>query len=249
LRFKISEGKQMTFENVGVLAAIFAGAVSFLSPCVLPLVPGYVSFIAGNGSAAQTSRGATLFLSICFVLGFSAVFISLGASTTLLSGLLLRFRTESMVVGGILIVIFGLFTAGLLNVPMLQRDLRFHNVGTGGQPAGAFILGIAFGFGWTPCIGPILGAILTMSAFSETAADGILLLGAYSFGLAVPFVASAWFADGIGQRLARFKRTGRILKLASGGIMVVMGIAMMTGQLQRVSYWLLETFPQFQQIG
>jgi cytochrome c-type biogenesis protein len=183
------------------------------------------------------------------VLGFSAVFISLGASTTLLSGLLLRFRTESMVIGGALIVIFGLFTAGLLNVPWMQRDLRFHSIGKGGQPVGAFILGIAFGFGWTPCIGPILGTILTMSAFSETAADGILLLGAYSFGLGVPFVASAWFADGIGQRLAKLRSAGRTLKLASGGIMVVMGVAMMTGQLQRVSYWLLETFPQFQQIG
>ena len=239
----------MTFENVGILAAIVAGAVSFFSPCVLPLVPGYVSFIAGSSSAAATNRLSTLLLSLCFVLGFSAVFISLGASTTLLSGLLLRFRTESMVIGGALIVIFGLFTAGLLNVPWMQRDLRFHSIGKGGQPVGAFILGIAFGFGWTPCIGPILGTILTMSAFSETAADGILLLGAYSFGLGVPFVASAWFADGIGQRLAKLRSAGRTLKLASGGIMVVMGVAMMTGQLQRVSYWLLETFPQFQQIG
>ena len=196
----------MTFENVGILAAIVAGAVSFFSPCVLPLVPGYVSFIAGNGSAAAANRFSTLLLSLCFVLGFSAVFISLGASTTLLSGLLLRFRTESMVIGGALIVIFGLFTAGLLNVPLMQRDLRFHSIGKGGQPVGAFILGIAFGFGWTPCIGPILGTILTMSAFSETAADGILLLGAYSFGLGVPFVASAWFADGIGQRLAKLRQ-------------------------------------------
>jgi cytochrome c-type biogenesis protein len=239
----------MTFEDVGLFAALAAGAVSFLSPCVLPLVPGYVSFIAGNGDAAPVGRFRTVVLSLFFVLGFSTIFIALGASTTLLSGLLLKFRTESAIVGGILIVLFGLFTAGLLNFSVMQRDFRFHTLGAGGHPVSAYVLGIAFGFGWTPCIGPVLGVILTMSALSETAFDGLKLLGAYSLGLGIPFVLSALFADGIGQRLSRFRGAGKALKLTSGGIMVLMGLAMMTGQLQRFSYWLLETFPQFQQVG
>ncbi|MFN0190568.1 MAG: cytochrome c biogenesis CcdA family protein [Aestuariivirga sp.] len=236
-------------ESIGVAAAITAGMVSFASPCVLPLVPGYISFIAGNSPSSAPSRFKTLALSLCFVLGFSAVFIGLGASTTLLSGFLLRYRTEGEIIGGLIVIVFGLFTAGILNIPALQRDVRFHNLGAGGGPGGAAVLGVAFGFGWTPCIGPILGAILTLSATAESASGGVLLLAAYSLGLGVPFVLSAWFADTIGQRLARFRRAGLILKVAAGGIMVAMGLAMATGKLSEFSYWLLDTFPVFQSIG
>jgi cytochrome c-type biogenesis protein len=239
----------LAFENLGLVAAGAAGAVSFLSPCVLPLVPGYVSFIAGNSDTAKSSRFKTLVLSLCFVAGFSLVFVALGASTTLLSSLLLRYRTETAIIGGLLIIVFGLFTAGILQLPLLQRDLRFHRLGTGGHQSGAFILGIAFGFGWTPCIGPVLGTILTLSSVSETAESGVVLLLAYSLGLGIPFILSAWFADDIGQRLSRWKGFGRIMKVLTGGIMVLMGAAMMTGQLQRFSYWLLEAFPILQRIG
>lgn len=239
----------MAFEYIGLTAAVAAGTVSFLSPCVLPLVPGYLAFIAGNSAMAASDRFRTLILSVCFVAGFSAVFVSLGASTTLLSSLLMQFRTESAIVGGLLIIVFGLFTAGLFQLPFLQQDVRFHNLGAGGHHGGSFLLGIAFGFGWTPCIGPVLGAILTLSSVTDTAGSGFGLLLAYSLGLGIPFVVSAWFAEGIGQRLHRFRRIGRIMKVATGGVMVLMGVAMITGQLQRFSYWLLEAFPLLQQIG
>lgn len=239
----------MAFEHLGLTAAVAAGTVSFLSPCVLPLIPGYLAFIAGNSDTKTSDRLRTLILSICFVAGFSAVFVGLGASTTLLSSVLLQYRTESAVAGGLLIIVFGLFTAGVFQLPFLQRDLRFHNLGAGGHHGGSFLLGIAFGFGWTPCIGPVLGTILTLSSVTDTAGSGLALLLAYSLGLGIPFVVSAWFAEGIGQRLYHFRKFGRIMKVATGGVMVLMGIAMTTGQLQRFSYWLLEAFPLLQQIG
>lgn len=239
----------MNFEGISVFAAVTAGLISFLSPCVLPLVPGYVSFIAGNAADGEKDYLRTLSLSLCFVLGFSAVFIALGASTTLLSGLLLSYRTETAVIGGVLIIMFGLFTSGLVNIPMMQRELKFYGPTSGGKPLSAGLLGLAFGFGWTPCIGPVLGAILTLAAVSATAGTGVILLSAYSLGLGIPFILSAMFADALAQRLTGLRNAGRILKIVTGLIMVIVGIAMITGHLQSFAFWLLETFPIFQRIG
>lgn len=241
--------------NIGVLTAFIAGVVSFLSPCVLPLVPGYLSYIAGhsadgaNQPTTARSRYTDFGLSTLFVLGFSTVFIALGASATSLGRLLLAYRYETNIIGGALITLFGLFMTGLIPLPWLARDLRFHTRIAGGRPLGAYGLGLAFGAGWTPCIGPVLGAILTLSAVSSNTGAGIALLSAYALGLGVPFLAAALFTGGLARRLGTLRRFGRALQIGAGAIMMIMGIAVMTGQLARLSYWLLETFPILATIG
>ncbi len=239
--------------NIGILTAFVAGIVSFLSPCVLPLVPGYVSYISGNslrqGDAGVRSAPSTLLLSMCFVLGFSTIFVALGASATALGQLLLSVRYEATIAGGMLIVLFGVFMTGLIRMPWLEQDLRFHGSIRTGHPAGAYVLGFAFGFGWTPCIGPILGGILTVSALSSTVLSGMVLLAVYSLGLGVPFLLSAAFADGLLRRLKTMRRAGRFLQFGAGTVMIVMGITMITGHLTLFSFWLLENFPILTQIG
>ena len=245
----------LEISNIGILTALAAGAISFLSPCVLPLVPGYISYVAGNsgvtGEITRSSgrRLSALLLSTFFVMGFSTVFIALGASAMGISRLLLWYRYEANIIGGAIIILFGVFMTGLVRLPWLQRDFRFHGNIRGGRPIGAYILGLAFGFGWTPCIGPVLGAILTVSALSATASSGVALLGIYSIGLGVPFLLSALFTDGLARRLKRMRRTGQVLQAGAGGVLVVMGIAMITGRLSAFSFWLLERFPVLTTIG
>ncbi|MGE3279971.1 MAG: cytochrome c biogenesis CcdA family protein [Alphaproteobacteria bacterium] len=241
--------------GIGLLTSFAAGIVSFLSPCVLPLVPGYLSYVAGErlaaveGPAVAGTRLAAVRLSVFFVLGFSTVFVILGASATSLGQLLLAYRYEANLAGGIIVILLGLFMMGLAKLPWLQRELRLHPELMGGGPGTAYVIGIAFGFGWTPCIGPILGAILTASAVSATVSEGILLLSVYSLGLGLPFIAAAAFTDGLLARLRMLRRIGRSLQLAAGAVVTAMGIAMLTGQLTRLSYWLLETFPFFARFG
>lgn len=242
--------------SITAITAVFmAGVISFLSPCVLPLVPGYVSYIAGQ-SMAESATSRTLAvrvhavgLSACFVLGFATIFVILGASATALGQALLSYRYQLNLVGGVIVIGFGFFATGLLRPSWLQRDFRFDVVLPGGRPVAAYLLGMAFAFGWTPCIGPMLGAILTVSAASATVAKGVTLLAVYSLGLGIPFLVVALFTGGL---LARFKsigRVGRLLHILAGGVMVLMGIAMITGQLSIFSFWLLETFPKLSTIG
>lgn len=241
--------------NIGVLTAFAAGLISFLSPCVLPLVPGYVSYVAGRSAVensaarASTLRMAALGLSLSFVLGFSTVFIVLGASATALGQLLISYRYELNIVGGTIVILFGLFLAGIVHPFWMLRDARFHSALPGGRPISAYVLGLAFAFGWTPCIGPILGAILTVSAASATVSSGVALLAIYSFGLGVPFLLSALFTDALTTRLKTIGRIGRLLQMAAGGIMILMGLAMITGQLSAFAYWLLDVFPVLATIG
>jgi len=241
--------------NIGVLSAFVAGVISFLSPCVLPLVPGYVSYVAGRApmaapiDATRAPRLPAVGLSLCFVLGFSTVFISLGASATALGQMLLSYRYELNLVGGAIVILFGLLLTGLIRPSWMMREARFHTDLPAGRAASAYVLGLAFAFGWTPCIGPILGAILTVSASSATVADGVALLAIYSLGLGIPFLLAALFTDGLTRRLKAMRRTGWLLQSAAGGIMVVMGFAMVTGQMSTFSFWLLDQFPIFTQIG
>lgn len=242
--------------TLGLAGATAAGFVSFLSPCVLPLVPAYVSYVAGqplHGTQPQMSAGMRInagVMSLFFVLGFSAVFIALGASVTALGQLLLRYRHEANIVGGVIVIAFGLFMLGLMrHVSWFHREVRFHPHPAGGHPAGALLLGVAFGFGWTPCIGPVLGVILTASATQSSVPGGIALLSAYALGLGVPFVLSAVFMRELVGRLKLLRHAGRPLQVAAGVIMVAMGVAMVTGKLTELSYWLLERFPTLGQIG
>ena len=241
--------------GIGLATSFAAGVISFLSPCVLPLVPAYVSYVAGDRLAAlgdavdHRTRFAAMRLSAFFVLGFSTVFVALGASATSLGQLLLAYRYEANLVGGAVVILFGLFMIGLAKLPWLQRELRLHPELKRGGPVAAYLIGLAFAFGWTPCIGPVLGAILTASAVSATVSEGVLLLSLYSLGLGLPFIAAAAFTDSLVARLRVLGRIGRSLQLSAGAVMVAMGVAILTGALTTFSYWLLETFPVFARIG
>ncbi len=234
----------------GAAVAFGAGIVSFLSPCILPLVPAYLSYIAGHRRDAvahdMPARAKTLAMSLFFVLGFSSVFILLGASATALGRLLLHYRYEANIAAGLIVIFFGLLAMGVIKPAWFLRDLRFHPGIEGGKPLAAYLLGIAFGFGWTPCVGPILGAVLALSAVSS---NGISLLAAYSLGLAIPFLACSLFSDVLMARLRQIRGLARMLYGASGAILVITGVAMLTGELARFSVWLLEVFPAFSKIG
>lgn len=246
----------MDTSALGTATAFAAGTLSFLSPCVLPLVPAYMSYVTGQSLApagaavGQTSRTEAALLSLCFVLGFSAVFITLGASASALSRLLLQYRYEAGIGGGALVALFGVvMIVGVERIPFLRRDAHFQTRSVTGNPTAAFVMGLAFGFGWTPCIGPILGVILTAAAVSESASTGVRLLGAYSAGLGLPFVLTAVFLHEVAGRWRCIRAIGRPLMLLAGAVMLLMGIAMMTGKLTVFSYWLLEKFPAFGRIG
>ncbi|MAM37329.1 MAG: cytochrome C biogenesis protein [Erythrobacter sp.] len=239
--------------GVGIIAAFLGGTVSFLSPCVLPLAPGYVSYIAGQPAPASGTatgigdRVRSVILSLWFVLGFSTVFVALGAGASLLGAMLLRWKYELGLAGGALIILFGLVMMGAIRVPAMMRDTRPDVATKGGNAVGAYLLGLAFAFGWTPCIGPVLGSILAVSATSG--ADGVALLAIYSVGLGVPFLLIALFTNEIAGKLKRIGATGRWLYRIAGGLMVLMGIGVMTGQINRLAFWLLETFPVLGSIG
>jgi cytochrome c-type biogenesis protein len=184
------------------------------------------------------------------VLGFSTVFIAFGASASALGQLLLRYRYELNLVAGAIVILFGLLMLGVLGRAVwTQREYRFHPHLLGGRPVGAYVLGLAFAFGWTPCIGPVLGSILTLSASADSIRAGVTLLGVYSLGLGVPFLVAALFMRRLSKALARLRRAGRVLHIAAGLVLVAMGIAMMTGQLMTFSFWLLQTFPSLGRIG
>lgn len=240
--------------GIGAAGAFLAGLVSFLSPCVLPIVPGYLSYVAGRSLVDPAhedlgSRAKPVGLGLCFVLGFATIFIGLGASATAIGQALLRYRYETNIVGGVIIVLFGLVLAGLLKVPWLERGLHLGRALKGGHPVAAYLLGAAFGFGWTPCIGPILGAILTISAAGATASSGIALLTIYALGLGVPFLAVAAFTEQFLKRVRLLRGVGRVLHPIAGVVLILIGLAILTDRSSTLSYWLLDTFPVLARIG
>lgn len=241
----------------GLFTAFVGGIASFLSPCVLPLVPGYLSYIAGGSvplTAASIDNSAerwkALGLSACFVFGFSIVFLALGASITAIGRLFLAYRYEMNIAAGITIALAGLVVMGVIRTPVwVQRYYRFDPAAAGGRPLPAMVLGMAFGFGWTPCIGPVLGGILALGATSDSVGQGTLLLGVYAMGLGVPFLLAAYFMAPFTRRLAALRRAGRYLQVVTGVILVIMGVAVASGQLTRFATWLLKTFPALGSIG
>jgi cytochrome c-type biogenesis protein len=238
---------------IGFATAFAAGVVSFLSPCVLPLVPGYVSYVAGSSLEdlrdGVASRLQAVSLAATFVLGFSVVFVALGMSASALGTLLLTYRYELGIVAGVIVILFGLHMLGLTPFRLMDREARFHLDIAGGRGLGAFLLGIAFAFGWTPCIGPVLGAILTLGASTADVTKGAILLGVYSAGLGLPFLLAALFTGSLLRRLRTLGRAGRNLQRGAGVLLLVMGVLMVTGQLEVIAYWLLETFPALAAVG
>ena len=244
----------MTHE-VSIFAALVAGIVSFLSPCVLPLVPPYLVYLTGatieNVAADQprnTSRRAVMISALVFVLGFSTVFVALGASASIIGGLVRAWSAELSIVAGIVIIVMGLHFLGLTRIGLLMREGRLAMPKPVGL-WGAYAMGLAFAFGWTPCIGPILAAILSVAAAEATVTKGAMLLAFYSAGLGIPFLLAAFAIEQFSSLFARMKRHLHRVERVMGVLMVVTGIGFLTGAVTGVSIWLLETFPALQNFG
>ena len=226
------------------IAAFIAGVISFLSPCVLPLVPGYVSLISGatvDELSQQEDRRlmrSVMLHSIMFILGFSIVFVILGAGATVVGQVVGRYRVLLTYIAGIVIIIFGLHLTGIFKINALYADKRLHAVKGGSSPLGAFVVGFAFAFGWTPCIGPILATILTFAAAEETVAKGMGLLAIYSLGLAVPFLLTSLGVDRFLKFYGRFRRHLHAVEVASGVLLIVIGALVLTRHFTVLSGYL-----------
>ena len=225
------------------IAAFFAGLISFLSPCVLPLVPGYVSMISGVGveelKSAQTRLMRRVMInSIAFILGFSVVFITLGAVATEIGQTLGVYKHTLARVAGVVIILFGLHLTGIFKIKALYTDARLHSVKGSSTPIGAFVIGFAFAFGWTPCLGPILSAILTIAGQQDTVGKGVLLLSVYSLGLAMPFLLTSLLMERFLVFYSRFRSYMHAIEVASGGLMIALGVLLLIGRFTLISNWL-----------
>jgi cytochrome c-type biogenesis protein len=241
--------------DVSVAAALFAGVLSFLSPCVLPLVPPYLVYLAGtslerlaDAEPEPMVRTDTVLAALLFVAGFSTVFIAFGASASAIGGLVQAWSAELSIVAGVAIIVMGLHFLGLTRLAVLMREKRAPMARPVGL-WGAYAMGLAFAFGWTPCIGPILAAILAVAASKETVMKGAGLLAVYSAGLGIPFLLAAFAIEPFAALLAKFKRHLAMVEKAMGALLVLTGIAFLTGFVTEASYWLLEWFPVLGQIG
>jgi cytochrome c-type biogenesis protein len=238
--------------EVSIAAALIAGALSFLSPCVLPLVPPYLVYLTGTrlaeGKPAPSLRRHAVTTALLFVAGFTTVFVALGASASVVGSLVRAYSNELAVVAGMGIIIMGLHFLGLTRLAFLMRERRLPMPKPVGL-WGAYAMGLAFAFGWTPCIGPILAAILAIAASEATVAKGAGLLAVYSTGLGIPFLIAAAAVEPFAAFVARFRTHLAVVEKAMGGLLVLTGIAFLTGWITTASYWLLEAFPILGQIG
>ena len=241
--------------DVTVLGAFTAGLLSFLSPCVLPLVPPYLSFLAGvglnelrEGAANVAPPRRVVLLAVCFVLGFATVFVLLGAGASAAGQVVARHLDLLGTLAGILIIVLGLHMMGL-RIPILFREARFHPAAKPAGPVGAYVIGLAFAFGWTPCVGPVLAAVLLLAGSGDTVGEGAWLLVAYSAGIGVPFVLAAAFIGPFLRAAQRFRRYVGVVEKVSGGLLVATGLLFVTGQMPVIGGWLLETAPVLGRIG
>src|SRR5216684_201981 len=241
--------------DVSIAAALFAGVLSFLSPCVLPLVPPYLVYLAGtslerlaDAEPEPMVRADTVLAALLFVAGFSTVFIAFGASASAIGGLVQAWSAELSIVAGVAIIVMGLHFLGLTRVAMLMREKRAAMARPVGL-WGAYAMGLAFAFGWTPCIGPILAAILAVAASEATLVKGAGLLAVYSLGLGIPFILAALVVEPFAAFLGRFRAHLAAVEKTMGGLLVLTGIAFLTGFITQASYWLLEAFPVLGRIG
>ena len=229
--------------------ALSAGLISFLSPCVLPLIPGYVSYISGSSlNELLESKKTNIFPIILFSLGFSIVFISFGATATFLGSLVLDYSYELRIIAGTFIIIFSLQIIGLINIKFLNYEKRVHSNITPSN-FGSILIGMAFGFGWTPCIGPILGSILALAAVEDSINKGVSLLFFYSLGLAIPFVLSGYLIQRFMIFSKNLKNKMQLISKIGGGLLLITGILMITNQLQALGYYILEYIPVLGNFG
>jgi len=241
--------------DISIFAALFAGLLSFLSPCVLPLVPPYLVYLAGtsleryaDAEPAPRVRWETVGAACLFVAGFSTVFVALGASASAFGSLIRVYADKLAMVAGVVIIIMGLHFLGLTRIALLYREKR----ATVAKPVGlwgAYVMGLAFAFGWTPCIGPILAVILAIAASEATVTKGAGLLAMYSLGLGIPFLCAAFAVEPFAAFLARFRNYLPVVEKVMGALLVLTGIAFLTGFVTEASYWLLEAFPLLGRIG
>ncbi len=242
--------------DIGILTAFLGGLLSFLSPCVLPLAPPYLAYLAGttldqvtddavDDRVARRVQIASLF----FVAGLATVFVSLGATASALGQLLAQHKYVLGQVAGVVIAVMGLHFLGIIRIPLLYREARLDGPAKAGGYGGAYLMGLAFAFGWTPCIGPVLGSILVLAAQEETIQAGVMMLLVYALGLGTPFVIAALFIKPFMRWAKGFPRHLGTVEKAMGLLMIAVGVMMFTGAFSNLSYWLLETFPALGTIG
>lgn len=249
----------MSIADISLLSALLAGALSFLSPCVLPLVPPYLCYMAGisveqfrgegRADADPAARRAVMLAALAFTLGFATVFVALGAGASTIGTLLRQHLDLLAKIGGLIIIVMGLNFLGVFRIGFLASEMRFQGQGKPATLGGAYVMGLAFAFGWTPCIGPVLGAILGVAAARETVGDGAMLLAIYSLGLAVPFWIAAAFSGAFMRFLVRFRRHLGLVEKLIGALLVLTGLAFMFGFVSNLAIWFQQTFPILSQIG
>jgi len=233
------------YSALGQIAVAFiAGLVSFLSPCVLPLVPGYISIVSGSSldqlkaQDKDVSLSRTVLLSsVVFIIGFSITFVLLGASATWFGQVLVSRRYLFDKIAGLILIVFGVHVLGIVKINALYKDKRFHNVQKPRGVLGAFVMGLAFAFGWTPCLGPILAGILTIASTKQTVAEGMILLGVYSAGLGIPFLLTSLALNQFLSFYSRFKKHFHAVEMVSGALVIAVGVLMVTGSLTRLAAW------------
>lgn len=236
--------------------AVLAGLLSFLSPCILPLVPAYLAFLTGSELSALTDRKVppevtrrAIARALAFALGFATVFVLLGAGASYAGQLFSEWFDVLAIVAGAIILLMGLHFIGIFRIALLFREARFQTSGRPASLLGAYVVGLAFAFGWTPCVGPVLASILLIAGAQDSAARGVMLLGAYAAGIGTPFVLAAAFAGPFMKFLARFRSHIGVIEKILGAAMVATGLLIMTGKMSLLGNWLLETFPIFGKIG
>jgi cytochrome c-type biogenesis protein len=239
--------------DLTLTGVLLAGLISFLSPCVLPLVPPYLAYMAGTSVSAMKAEGRgpdvrVVAASTLFVLGFSTVFVLLGAGASSMGRVLRIYGDTLAIVAGVVIIIMGLHFLGVFRIGLLYREARFE-VGKPAGLAGAYLMGLAFAFGWTPCIGPVLGSVMAVAGAQATVGQGMGLLAVYSLGLGIPFLLAAVFLGRFMGLMDRVKPHMGLIEKVMGGLLVLTGLAFLTGGIATASYWLLEVFPVLGRLG
>ncbi len=237
--------------GLSLMIATFAGILSFLSPCVLPIVPPYLAFIGGT-SIDDMSEGrdnSVIIKALFFVMGLSTVFIFLGLAVSAFGQIFLQYQSQMGIVAGVVIILFGLHFLGILKIPFLYREARFDAGDRGGSMFGAYILGLAFAFGWTPCIGPILGTILSLAAQEASVQRGVVMMAFYAGGLGIPFILAAVFMKRFVKAMDKFKKHMGLIEKIMGVMLVIVGLLLVTGLFSEMSFWLLENIPALGAIG